>query len=71
MSTDEEQIKIIMKIIEKLSDNQKEELLFHISGNDENPVKHSDVEEYKRLISETQAEIQKLTKANRQQLSTI
>ena len=50
-------MKIIKKIVDKLPDVQRDELIFYLKGSDESPMKHSDVEEYKRMISETQAQI--------------
>lgn len=67
MNNEAKQMAIIKQIVDKLAVNQKDELVVYIKGNDDGPIKHSDVEEYKRIISETQAEVAKLSKINKQQ----
>jgi len=64
ISDDGKQMSIIKQIIDRLSAEQREELLSYINANGDGPIKHSDVEEYKRVISNHQAELQKLSKVN-------
>jgi len=63
---------IVKKIIDKLTPEQHEELFLYLSVvNDESPNTKKEIEQYKKVIFETQAELQNVLQINKQLQASI